>query len=1035
VAKNYFGSTLALDADSNFETLFIGCGNCSSDYGKQHGVIYLYEPNKGPGRKNTWSATQKISHRNLEGLGRDRIVPHKDLLMASTTTRHYPVLLFRRKGKDTYEPEQILGVGESINSFDVYDDTIVLAASNVASGVIPNVGAIYILAPAKLAAPKGKPQPVQWSLQQVLRPDPISEGLLFGNSMSLDKNRLAVIEGIKPDTLAWVNPDTSQFTSLALNTPVAINFLGTGDVTMTRTSAIGSPISLDTWSKTFTTPVGSLSNPDWVLGPRFYFELSCDTTGNSGSTVSYEFQFAGGLETTAQLFFIDFDWSEKVTIKAYDASNNLIPFADTTIELSPGGESTPRYADISWTASGGATGLLRNINDDSESNIIASISSSTSIHRLVYDFNFEEVDSEGATIRFQISALTMLGSKRNIYVFEKDSSIGKWSVQQRFEYGATQSYSMDIVLKESQMLLATNRSRVQLYDQFSSADCLYVSLEDLFGDGWDTAQLRITAPDGSQQYYQSRCDLGNPYQFRFCPNHLDEDGIYHFEVIDATKAKNFWEIQWRVYNSATAKWYVGHCDTRMDFEWDSSSQMFTARKMDRIASNVTCTYCAPPPTDKPSPIFRSRALKGSRPRWQTYHPTTTPAPTLSNTDSGVNWRVATLGLNSLATTGWFRNDYKGAAYYVSDAKSRRLITSGTLCPDEATDKQCWIDLPDGDYSIRVGGSLLGNPSDIQFKYCRMDRYAPGQTHINVKIRDGECHSLSSHAKAAYCKNMNAAIVVAIEIVILGISNGHSLTAADDDALTTSIANALPGLTKSDVRIVSALPSADGVYVSAQLSLHESSGYDALNVEGIENALDLIDTYMAGTGPLAIRDGLQSSEHQTILSTSTSVQFVSADLAGSRDDFFGGDALTADNVEKVIDYYDVEPAPVPSVYSTNAIPHFISTSGYLLAIGALIVLIVGVLVSYRRAATNIKSYSEVDVTEHVPRRVQLKDLNLRTPSISELQQLVESVSHSLEYSIITSHRRTNFLSFLRLETGDLSWRWECNIGFSIQKFVG
>jgi fibronectin-binding autotransporter adhesin len=46
---------------------------------------------------------------------------------------------------------------------------------------------------------------------------------------------------------------------------------------------------------------------------------------------------------------------------------------------------------------------LANIFDDSESNVIASISSNTTIHRLIYDFDFSQVTST-ATLRFQLAA-------------------------------------------------------------------------------------------------------------------------------------------------------------------------------------------------------------------------------------------------------------------------------------------------------------------------------------------------------------------------------------------------------------------------------------------------------------------------------------------------------------------------------------------------------------------------------------------------------------------------------------------------------
>ena len=101
--------------------------------------------------------------------------------------------------------------------------------------------------------------------------------------------------------------NTSQFTSLALNMPTPVNFLDTGDLTMTLTSPLGSPILTDTWNGTFTTPVGGQPNPDWVLGTRSYFDLEFDGDVTSGSTVSYEHQFADSLATTTQLVFIDFD--------------------------------------------------------------------------------------------------------------------------------------------------------------------------------------------------------------------------------------------------------------------------------------------------------------------------------------------------------------------------------------------------------------------------------------------------------------------------------------------------------------------------------------------------------------------------------------------------------------------------------------------------------------------------------------------------------------------------------------------------------
>jgi hypothetical protein len=145
-----------------------------------------------------------------------------------------------------------------------------------------------------------------------------------------------------------------------------------------------------------------------VVGTRTYYEInyaSGSTAPYAGSTVSYELQFPGGLLTTSQLVFVDFDAEEDVVIKAYDSLNNIIPFASTSVLLSAGADSSPRFEDIEWASFGGATGRLRNIFNDSESNIVASINSTTSIARLVYEFDMNpDNDVSNPTIRFSLAS-------------------------------------------------------------------------------------------------------------------------------------------------------------------------------------------------------------------------------------------------------------------------------------------------------------------------------------------------------------------------------------------------------------------------------------------------------------------------------------------------------------------------------------------------------------------------------------------------------------------------------------------------------
>jgi hypothetical protein len=208
----------------------------------------------------------------------------------------------------------------------------------------------------------------------------------------------------------WTNPSTADFSTLPLNTPTSFAFVNTGGMTMTRTSAVGSGVTTGTETITYAATIGSYTNPAWVVGTRSYFDLdwrATNATPFAGSTVSYEIVFAGGLATTSQLVFVDFDRSESVTIKAYDLFNNLIPFASTSVLLSAGQDLSPRFVDIEWASFAGSTGRLRNIFQDSESNIIASINSSTSIARLVYEFDMNSVnDRTGESlVRFSFAAV------------------------------------------------------------------------------------------------------------------------------------------------------------------------------------------------------------------------------------------------------------------------------------------------------------------------------------------------------------------------------------------------------------------------------------------------------------------------------------------------------------------------------------------------------------------------------------------------------------------------------------------------------
>jgi hypothetical protein len=610
---------------------------------------------------------------------------------------------------------------------------------------------------------------------------------------------------------------------------------------------------------------------------------------------------------------------------------------------------------------------------------------------------------------------TAVGGNYYVYIYERAISTGKWSLQQQLQ-DSNGADGSNVILSESSLTVVHSDATVGYFNQFKTADCLVLSLEDQFGDGWDEARLEVTSPDGTREYFHSRCDLTNPYRLRYCPRNVEDDGLYRFILVDIEKSngppKNVWEIQWRVYNEDTATWVVGDWESKMDFEWDSANLKFISRKKEKTHTpNTTCTYCLPRPTDKPTPVLRNRHLKGGGgSEWSTAGPTSTPAPTLEVTNIG-NWRSMTM-----LGTAWFRPDHLGASYYVSDAKSIRLVTSGTLCPGEAVGKECWVDLPDGDYNIRVGGALLADPTSVLWSYCRIATPQAGQTQVSVRIADGSCSVLSHHRSSSFCLRTEGTATVAIEFLVLGVSGGAGqLQSEDSAALVAALSSALR-VASSNVHIVSSAVSADRTHVTAEVDIHRSSARDILEVEGIDDTVSSLESYLQGEGSRDIWVGLLSSAHRTVFSQSSSVEILSVEVVGSKDLSLVDSGSSS--VGEVVSYAD-QPSSTYSDPQTasesDKLLNLISLSGYAMAVVGLLVFLVGLVISARHRhplSAASKTYSELETIEHSSstyskatpcrNRVALDTLYSSGPSVAALKEFVESVSgylslpHTLVY---------------------------------------
>ena len=479
------------------------------------------------------------------------------------------------------------------------------------------------------------------------------------------------------------------------------------------------------------------------------------------------------------------------------------------------------------------------------------------------------------------------GANNYFYVYERDwtwneaasafsssRTYAMWSFQQRLGNAALIT---DMQLRGSS-LAVVDGTNLNIYDETKHWDCLLVSVEDHFSDGWDTAALVVDTPDGDKDVFSHRCDMANPYQFRYCPASVGDEGLYRFSIPNGKEAKFHWELLWRVFDEATGTWYTGNWDTKIDFEWSRGYTKFIQRKVDRdLPNNITCKACKTRPTEKPAP--RQRHLKSKD---NTHAPTVSPAPTIVTSVDIHPWQE--LHLMSAGSVDWFDSQHKGTSYYISDKGGHRLLSVGTMCPWETTlnYKTCWEDYPDGDYILRVGGGV-DRISSHTYKFCNSQNALPAQSQMFFRISNGECSILSFAKSSTYCKNdlgiMQAGIV---GISILGVSTtgtGGSLSNTEKSIVEQAVASIIEARV-SDVHVIStSVEGAQALHVEIEFAVMDSE--KQLNFMDPDVVTSFEQTVVSQLSMRAndIWAAIVSGETYTSLQTATKVDISGVRLTG------------------------------------------------------------------------------------------------------------------------------------------------------------
>jgi hypothetical protein len=398
--------------------------------------------------------------------------------------------------------------------------------------------------------------------------------------------------------------------------------------------------------------------------------------------------------------------------------------------------------------------------------------------------------------------------------------------------------------------------------------CLTLALQDQFNDGWGVASLVVTSPSGARDKFTLQCTTANPNVFSYCPDSMEE-GIYNLHIENGKETPFGWEIIWKVATGTS--WYVGDRDTHMFFNWNEKYEDFQIHDSKNLLPQyATCEICDPnKPTGKHHRSLsnlRSLGHKGT-----TSSPTISAAPTITaNGYTGAVWNQFVF----VAGSPWFDDAYQGSAFFVSDKEGKHLIKTGTTCASGATQK-CWVELPDGDYIVRVGDSTNGGAGSETYAFCESSNALGINTELHFTVLDQQCYAGSYYELANLCRNTyKSAFFLNVDVLLNGAVD--LLSVSDESALRIAVSETMLSVLGSmPSSITISKQSVQNAGVQASLLLEFSSLPDTTALDNFvsetSSASSLLKYELLGSQEMASKFLKGEVSSVTIVSASTDVE--------------------------------------------------------------------------------------------------------------------------------------------------------------------
>jgi len=171
--------------------------------------------------------------------------------------------------------------------------------------------------------------------------------------------------------------------------------------------------------------------------------------------------------------------------------------------------------------------------------------------------------------------------------------------------------------------------------------------------------------------------------------------------------------------------------------------------------------------------------------------------------------------------GWFREDYEGTMFYITDESKRELLAYGTL-ENGTYSAYCEYCMGEGSYYFRVGAGT--EVKDVKWNFCGVNGSYSQQ--LAFHIDSGVCVPDALLDLGMLCEDtVSSVVTVSVRVALHGLQT-EMFGAQDASVLISALSEVVPGLEAEQIE-----------FESSTLSLHTMSrGSRALNSFSVEVGL-------------------------------------------------------------------------------------------------------------------------------------------------------------------------------------------------------